>query len=111
LQGSPLRELGLQGQTALDRIVWMAVMAPLRLEELRLFGLGEGSADPLLDAYDHLQGVDRIVLEDSQISRRWPDLQRRYGAQLHRCNEIFGVVGERTGDMLTEALFDAPGWR
>jgi hypothetical protein len=111
LQGSPLRELGLQGQTALDRIVWMAVSAPLKLEELRLFGLGEGSVDPLLDAHDYLEGVDRIVLEDTQISRRWSDLQRRYGARLHRCNETFGVVGERTGSMLTESLFDAPGWK
>jgi predicted DNA-binding WGR domain protein len=111
LQASPLRELGLQGPTALDRLVWRAVSAPLRLEELRLFGLGEGSVDPLLDASDYFDGVGRIVLEDTQISRRWSELQRRYGARLHRSTETFGVVGDRTGDMLTESLFDAPGWK
>jgi hypothetical protein len=111
LQEAPLRELGLQGPTALDRLIWLAVSTPLRLEELRLFGLGEGSVDQLLDAHDYFDGVGRVVLEDTQISRRWPELQRRYGDRLHRCNEIFGVVGERTGDMLTESLFDAPGWR
>jgi hypothetical protein len=111
LQASPLRELGLQGPTALDRLIWRAVSAPLRLDELRLFGLGEGSVDPLLDAFDYFEGVGRIVLEDSQITKRWPQLQSRYGARLHRCSETFGVIGERTGDMLTESLFDAPGWK
>jgi predicted DNA-binding WGR domain protein len=111
LQASPLCELGLQGQTALDRLVWLALSAPLRLDELRLFGLGDGSVDPLLDAHDYLGGVDRIVLEDTQITKRWPELQSRYGDRLHRCNETFGVVGEHTGNMLTESLFDAPGWK
>jgi predicted DNA-binding WGR domain protein len=110
LQTAPLRELGLQGPTALDRVIWLAVSAPLRLDELRLFGLGEGSVDQLLDAHDYFGEVGRLVLEDTQISRRWSELQRRYGGRLHRCNEIFGVVGERTGNMLTESLFDAPGW-
>jgi hypothetical protein len=111
LHASPLRELGLHGPTALDRLIWMAVSAPLRLEELRLFGLGEASAGQLLDAHDYLEGVGRIVLEDTQIVHGWPELQRRYGSRLHRCNETFGVIGERTGNMLTESLFDAPGWR
>lgn len=111
LQTSPLCELGLQGPTALDRLVWLALSAPLRLEELRLFGLGDGSVGPLLDAYDYFGGVGRIVLEDPQINKRWPELQARYGDRLHRCTETFGVVGERSGDMLTESLFDAPGWK
>jgi hypothetical protein len=111
LQQSPLRELGLQGPTALDRLIWRAVSAPLRLDELRLSGLGEGSVDPLLDASDYFDDVGRIVLEDTQINQRWPELQRRYGARLHRCNEAFAVVGETTGDMLTESLFDAPDWK
>lgn len=111
LQASPLCELGLQGPTALDRLIWRAVSAPLRLAELRLFGLGEGSVDSLLDASDYFKEIDRIVLEDTQIGKRWPELERRYGARLHRCSETFGVVGERTGNMLTESLFDAPGWK
>jgi hypothetical protein len=111
LQSSPLRELGLQGPTALERLTWHAVSTPLRLSELRLFGMGEGSVDFLLDAQMYFEGIERIVLEDTQISRRWPELQRIYGGRLHRCNETFGVVGERTGSMLTESLFDAPGWK
>jgi hypothetical protein len=111
LQSSPLRELGLQGPTALERLIWLAVSTPLRLLELRLFGLGEGAVDPLIDAHIYFEGVERIVLEDTQISRRWPELQRQYGSRLHRCTETFGVIGDRTGNMLTESLFDAPGWR
>jgi hypothetical protein len=111
LQSSPLCELGLQGPTALDRVIWLAVSTPLRLTELRLFGLGEESVDPLIDARMYFEAIDRIVLEDTQISRRWSELQRLYGSRLHRCNETFGVIGERTGNMLTESLFDAPGWK
>lgn len=111
LQRSPLRELGLQGPTALERLIWLAVSTPLRLTELRLFGLGESSVDSLIDAHMYFDDVERIVLEDTQIGRRWPELQRCYGSRLHRCDETFGVVGERTGNMLTESLFDAPGWK
>ncbi len=111
LQNSPLRELGLQGPTALERLIWQAVSVPLVLSELRLFGLGESAVDPLLDAHMYFEGVERIVLEDTQISKRWPELQRLYGSRLHRCSETFGVIGERTGSLLTESLFDAPGWK
>jgi predicted DNA-binding WGR domain protein len=110
LQASPLCELGLQGKTAIDRLIWLAVSAPLRLTELRLFGVGDASVDMLLDACDYFDGVERIVLEGTQISPRWPELQQRYGSRLQLCNETFGVIGERTGNMLTESIFDAPGW-
>jgi hypothetical protein len=108
---APLRELGLQGPTALDRVLEYAIGYPLELAELRLFGLGEAAVDALLEAHDFFMGVDRIVLESCDIVRRLPELERRYGARLHRCSETFGVVGERDGSDLREALFDAPGWR
>lgn len=111
LQASPIRELGLQGPTALERLIWQAVSAPLRLTELRLFGLGEAAVDQLIDAQMYFEGIDRIVLEDTQINRRWPELQRHYGVRLQRCRDTFGVVGDRSGDMLTESVFDSPGFR
>ena len=110
LQNSPIRELGLQGPAALERLVWMAVSVPLRLTELRLFGLDDGAVDPLLDAHPYFEGIDRIVLEDKPILRRWPELQRLYGSRIQRCKEPFGVVGERTGSVFTEPVFDIPGF-
>jgi predicted DNA-binding WGR domain protein len=110
LGGSPLRQLGVQGPAALERLVWRSVVAPLELEELRLFGIGEASAETLLGAGAYFDGVERIVLEDTRIVREWSKLQRRFGERLVRCDETFGVVGERSGSHLWESLFDAPGW-
>jgi predicted DNA-binding WGR domain protein len=107
---APLRELGLQGPTALDRVLEHAIGRPLALAELRLFSLPENAVDALLEAHDFFEGVERIVLEDCQIVRRWAELEQRYGARLHRCDATFGVVGEREGSDLRESIFDAPGW-
>ncbi|KIG13453.1 WGR domain protein [Enhygromyxa salina] len=105
-----LRELGLQGPSALDRVLEFAINRPLKLTELRLFGLTDNAVDALLEAHEFFGDIDRIVLEQCESVRRWPELQRRYGAQLHTCDQTFGVVGEREGDDLRESLFDAPGW-
>ncbi|PRQ09284.1 WGR domain-containing protein [Enhygromyxa salina] len=108
---APVRELGLQGPSALDRVLSYAIERPLELAELRLFNLAENAVDALLEAHEFFGGVERLVLEDCDVVRRWPELQRRFGARLHRCDETFGVVGEREGSDLRESLFDAPGWR
>jgi hypothetical protein len=108
---APLRELGLDGPAALDRILEHAIERPLELAELRLFSLTETDVDALLEAHDFFAGVDRIVLEHCTISRRWPELERRYGARLHRSDETFGIIGEPEGDELRESLFDAPAWK
>lgn len=107
---APLRELGLQGASALDSLLEHAIGRPLVLAELRLFSLAENAVDALLEGHDFFGGVERIVLEDCEIVRRWPELERRYGPRLQRCDETFGVVGEREGNELRESLFDAPGW-
>ncbi|PRP91539.1 hypothetical protein ENSA5_54150 [Enhygromyxa salina] len=106
-----LRELGLQGRTALERVLEFARASPLVLAELRLFDLGDGAVDSLIEAHDHFDGVGRVVLEDTQIGGRWSELRRRYGARIQRCDETFGVVGQRDGNDLRESIFDAPGWK
>jgi hypothetical protein len=85
-------------------------MAPLRLDELRLFRLDDASVDTLLQADVYFDGVKRIVLEDTGIGRRWFELQDRFGSKLERCEQTFGIIGEQTGADLWESLFDQPGW-
>lgn len=111
LRSSPLRELGVQGKTALDRLTWRAITEPLELRELRLFGMGESAVTHLLTAADYLDGVERIVLEEPQINRGMSELKRRFGPRLHLCAETFEHIGEAVGDHVFESLFDLPGWK
>jgi predicted DNA-binding WGR domain protein len=111
LRRAPLRQLGLQGKAALDRLTWRAISEPLELRELRLFGVTESMVQPLLAAADYFEGIDRIVLEEPQVNRGMVELQARYGARMQRCNETFGLVGEATGSHLYESLFDSADWK
>ena len=108
---SPLRELGVQGNTALDQLVWRAMSGPLELDELRVFEFGENELETLLSAVDHFKGVRRLVVEDAdEVGRRWDELRAAYGARLIRCATPFGFVSEPIGDDAFESLFDMPGF-
>lgn len=109
LGSSPLRELGLQGATAFAAFVTHAGMASRELAELRLFGLGDAAVDLLLSHHDRLARVDRIVLEDGEMGRRFGELTGRFGSRLRRVQGIFTAIEE--GDDLRYSIFDAPGWR
>lgn len=111
LRRSPLRELGVQGNTALEHLAWAALNGPLPIEELRVFGLTEAQVPALMTAADYLDHVPRIVLEDCQVVKTWHILERRFGVRLFRLEDTFGVADERGGSHLYESLFDAPGWK
>lgn len=108
LEGAPLTELGLQGPTALATLLRRP---PLKLTELRLFNLGDSAVDLLLSAHDQLAKVDRIILEDTQIGRRWSELITRYRTRIRRCKGTFTAAQDNDGTDLRESIFDAPGWR
>ncbi|MFO7567143.1 MAG: hypothetical protein R6X02_31145 [Enhygromyxa sp.] len=110
LCGTPLSELGLQGQTALVTFLTHAGMAGRPLNELRLFCLGDSSVDLLLSHHDRLAAVERIVLEDGDIGPRFDELKRRFGDRVRRCQGTFAAFEDSDGSYLRESVFDAPGW-
>lgn len=109
LASSSVRELGLQGSSALATFFTHQGMLQRELAELRLFALGDSAVDLLLEHADRLAKVSRIVLEDGEIGRRYGELSSRYGSRLRRCQGVFTAVEE--GDDVRYSIFDAPGWR
>jgi predicted DNA-binding WGR domain protein len=110
LASSPIVELGLQGPTALAIFLEFAQTQPTRLTELRLFRLGDAAVDLLIAGYDLLADVERIVLEDARIERRWDELRARYGTRVRRVAGVFEAVDGDHSD-LRGSLFDAAAWR
>jgi hypothetical protein len=107
---SPLTELGLHGPTALATFLTHAGMARHKLVELRLFCLGDSAVDLLLSRHERLAEVERIVIEDGEIGRRFDELKLRFGDRLRRCQGTFASIEDSDGSYLRESVFDAPGW-
>src|SRR5690606_27974248 len=108
LTHSPITELGLQGPTALATLLRRP---PIALTELRLFNLGDSAVDLLLEAHDRLIEVEKIVIEDSQIGRRWADLHPRLRCRLRRRKGTYTAAKDSDGSDFRNSIFDACEWR
>lgn len=108
LCSSPLTELGLQGSTALATFLTHARMATHQLAELRLFCLGNADIDLLLAHHHRLDAVERIVLEDPELGRRFDELERRFGGRLRKCRGTFAALDDGTVDPRREFLMEEP---
>jgi hypothetical protein len=108
LASSPLSELGLQGATALATFVTHAGMSQRPLTELRLFQFGDSAVDMLLNHRERLAHVERIVLEDGEIGRRYAELAKCFGSRLRRCQGTFAALDGGDGSYLRTSVFDDP---
>jgi hypothetical protein len=110
LASSPLSELGLQGATALATFLTHAGISRRPLAELRLFQFGDSAVDMLLNHHERLAQVERIVLEDGEIGRRYAELAKCLGSRLRRCQGIFAALDGGDGSYLRTSVFDDPNW-
>jgi predicted DNA-binding WGR domain protein len=110
LARSPLAELGLQGATALATFLTHDGISKRPLAELRLFCFGDSAVDMLLTHHERLAQVDRIVLEDGEIGRRYAELTKCFGSRLHRCQGTFAALDGSESSDVRMSIFDHPNW-
>lgn len=109
LEQVALRELGIQGPTALEQLLWRAMSTPLKLDELRLFRASPAEVEMLLSGADHLDGVERFAIENGELREEWTQLKQRFGRRVVRVRQGFASTHE-TGDDAFDAIFDMPGF-
>ena len=90
LRDGPLRELGIQGRTALGEL---AQSEPLELDELRVVQLGDAGARLLSSRCDRFAAVARLVLVDARVEGEWAALRRCFAGRLDRVRAIDSAGG------------------
>lgn len=89
LASGRLRELGIQGSSALHALV---NLDELRLDELRVRSLLERDAELLVDRHASLAGVGRLVILDPRLGSILDRLRERFGDRLHIVRGSFTEV-------------------